>query len=82
MKEELFELDPEHHVDLNVDKMTNSDETSFWFTMHDADGNGKLDGYELMMSLNDGVDTEDMLTFDETVATTDELLEEHDLDHE
>lgn len=57
-------------------------DTSFWFTLHDTDGNGLLDGYELMMSLNDGVGEEDRLSFDDVVATTDDLLHEHDLDHE
>ena len=74
LKEELQDLQDE-----KVD-VTSDNEGAIWFGIHDTDRNGELDGYELLMALNDVDEGEHEQGIDELEEHVDSILEEGDLD--
>ena len=85
IEEELEELDDDDSEHLlgdkhSVDELSEEDESMYWFTLSDHDGDGKLDGHELLMALNDGLDAESGWSLEDSLAHIDLVMKEDDLD--
>jgi Ca2+-binding EF-hand superfamily protein len=48
MKEEINKLDPLHTKLPDVEKVSAEEENNLWFSLHDLDGDGYLDGNEVL----------------------------------
>jgi hypothetical protein len=53
-------MDPDHKL-FDETHLNREAQSEYWFALADKDGNGRLDGHEILMSMTDGVDVEHRL---------------------
>lgn len=76
--EHLDELDPQHEFH-KPGELDEKSELAYWFSLTDTDGDGEIDGYELLMALNDGLDETNGIKLEEAIQHVDEIFAVDDL---
>ena len=92
IRQELGLLDPQHqqlysqYIDPSTGQFRaevtkdHNQLNRLWFSLQDTDFDGELDGYELLMSMGDGVHSEQAIPLKEAMGHVDHILGEDDTD--
>jgi Ca2+-binding EF-hand superfamily protein len=78
--ENLDKFDPQHKA--HPEKIQQENSLAYWFVSVDSDGNGFIDGYELMAALTLGMDPTTGYKLEEVVKHIDDIMKSDDINNE